>query len=122
MIEWALIYWEGNGELSFFTNDDGGPEEAPRLMVLASAHVDERVGWVTEVSDPGWWGWRSDLGRWKALHDHEAKVAYELTEPWPLKVLGWELDDDAWSRVLKEAEDAMKKPKTGWRRRERRII
>lgn len=121
MIEWALIYYEPDGEPSFFTNEDGSPDEAPREKVMASAHMDDRTGFVTEVSDIGYWGWRSDLGRWKAIYNEQGWASFIRQEPWPLTVFGWEVSDEDFSGVMKAAEAAMQRPKTAWRQRERRV-
>jgi hypothetical protein len=117
MIEWALFYVDG----SAFTNEDGGPEEAPREMVQAAAHKDDRTGWTRVDSDIGYWGWRSDLGRWHGLQNESAWQSYLRIEPWPLTVFGWEIDDEEFGKLSHKIEQVMKTPKTSWRRRERRV-
>ena len=113
LLEWKILYADG----STFSNIDGEPREAPRCGVQAVFYADDLVGVMVETSHDGYWAW---VGEWQGL-DLAGFWDHLFHHPSPLVVFGRYLKDSDWEgRIRALIEDEMDRPKSAWRKRERR--
>lgn len=118
MIMWALVYANG----TVFTNEHGEPWEAPRDMVQFSVFRDARLGWGYSESGLGVWGWRGDLGYFHGFENADGVATYDRNyRPWPLKVFGWEVSDEAFARLRSMVTELLGEERTARRDGERRL-
>lgn len=109
-MKWVIVYADG----SYFTSDDGAPEEAPVCGVQVVYNADESVGFKIEKSRFGYWGWRDDYG-WLGFQTESGYWDYMTQPGWKLCLFGRTVRDDRWHEIQKRAgEIATGMKKSGW--------
>lgn len=115
-MKWLIMYADG----SVFSSDDGEPWEAPTQGVEMVYNANPSVGFKTEDSPRGFWGWRDDYG-WLGFRNDAGFWDYMYQtgfQKYP--IFGRTLRDEAWHEIRKLAgEKAMGLQKSGWWRSER---